>query len=82
MVRPDFGNPESAMFILLRSNKNIRVLPLNAVPKLTPQELSQLNILFVSRGVQFAGLEKIMQQKIIFKKPLDDEFVGIYSLGL
>jgi len=82
LVRPDFGNPESAMFILLRSNKNIRVLPLNAVPKLTPQELSQLNILFVSRGVQFAGLEKIMQQKIIFKKPLDDEFVGIYSLGL
>lgn len=80
-VRHDYGNPEDALFALLNKEKNIKVVyinyqPLDQVEKL---EKAGVKIYFISRGKQYAGLEKYLKEIIRFPKPAGDEFVGIYQ---
>lgn len=81
ITRADSGNPEDAMFVYLGKNKNIFLAQTNHQP--TSEELAPLKnipVYFVSRGTQLLNMEKYLKEKIIFKKPLGEEFVGIYQL--
>lgn len=73
-VRPDGGNPESAMYVYLTDTPNIRVLPTTYISDTLPSRSY-----FVSRGPQYAGLENRLTELIRFPKPLDTEFVGVYQ---
>lgn len=83
ILRADSGNPEDAMFVYLRKNKNIYLAQTSRQP--TPEEITPLKnipVYFVSRGTQLLNMEKFLTEKAIFKKPLGSEFVGIYELNL
>jgi len=75
-VRLDSGNPESAMYVYLRNNKNIRILPITYLPS-----VPTISSYFVSRGTQYADLGDRLEEVIRFPKPLDNEFVGIYRIN-
>lgn len=74
-VRLDGGNPEDAMYVYLKNNKNIKVLPVNYLADPSPPRSY-----FVSRGSQYAGLENRLIELARFPKPLDNEFVGVYMI--
>lgn len=81
LLRADSGNPEDGMFVYLGKNKNIIFAQATQKPK--PEELKALSkfpIFFVSRGPQFLNMEDWLSQKAIFKKPVGEEFVGVYQL--
>lgn len=83
LLRNDSGNPEDGMFVYLQRNKNIIFAQATQKPK--PEELKALSkfpIFFVSRGPQFLEMEDWLQEKSIFKKPLGEEFVGVYKVSL
>lgn len=83
VTRADSGNPEDAMFVYLSKNKKIMLAQTSRQP--TAEELAPLKnipIYFVSRGTQLLNMEKSLTEKMIFKKPLDNEFVGIYELKI
>lgn len=75
-VRLDGGNPEDAMYVYLKNNNNIKVLPVNYLTDPPPPRSY-----FVSRGLQCAGLKNRLSELIRFPKPLDTEFVGIYRIN-
>ncbi len=82
LLRADSGNPEDGMFVFLGKNKNIIFAQATQKPK--PEELKALSkfpIFFVSRGPQFLGMENSLSELAIFKKPLGEEFVGIYKIN-
>lgn|GEM_PF-3235972 len=88
LLRADSGNPESAMLVYLQHFPKVQFFaiqtffaPENATQK---QEIlaQHIPVYFVSRGEQFAGLEKILQPIAKFPKPLDEEFVGVYKVQL
>lgn len=83
LLRADSGNPEDGMFVFLGKNKNIIFAQATQKPKLEElKALSKFPIFFVSRGPQFLNMEDWLSQKAIFKKPLGEEFVGVYKIGL
>lgn len=81
VVRADSGNPEDAMYVYLGNNKNIILA--SAIRKPQQEDLLPLGnipIYFVSRGPQYLDMENMLKEIKIFKKPLGNEFVGIYYL--
>lgn len=81
LVRADSGNPEDAMFVYLRNNKNIFIGAINR--PLTQSDLvkQEVPIYFVSRGEQYLGMKDFLEEKALFKKPGNSgEFVGIYRI--
>jgi hypothetical protein len=83
ITRADSGNPEDAMFVYLSKNKRLMLAQISRQP--TPEELAPLKnipVYFVSRGNQLLNMEKSLTEKVIFKKPLGNEFVGIYELKI
>lgn len=81
ITRSDSGNPEDAMIVYLSKNKNI--IPAQTSREPTKEELAPFEgmpVYFVSRGKQYLGMEKRLEEKAIFPKPLDSEFVGVYKL--
>lgn len=85
-VRNDSGNPEDAVYVYLQHEKHIRVLPLVYLDFITSQKdaltSSGVSFYFISRGPQYAGRQNQLTELIRFKKPLDDEFVGVYRLKI
>jgi len=81
LVRADSGNPEDAIFVYLAKERNIILA--QATRKPTTEELDPFKkfpIYFVSRGEQYLNMRDQLEEKVIFKKPLDSEFVGIYQI--
>ncbi len=84
-VRNDTGNPEGAMFVYLDKATNLRVYYLDLLPAFVRNKQfreSGLAVYFVSRGGQYAGMESVLKELARFKKPLDEEFVGVYELDI
>jgi len=82
-IRSDYGNPESAMYVYLDNQRNIKLYPVNLLPQVWSNlKKNKLNygLYFVSRGSQYAGLEKHLVKKVIFNKPSGKEFIGIYRI--
>ena len=82
-IRQDFGNPESAMVVYLSNNKNIKLLSINVFPQVMAainKTKTDYPMYFVSRGNQFAGMEKYLIKRARFPKPDGNEFVGIYQI--
>ncbi|KKQ75422.1 MAG: hypothetical protein US96_C0011G0020 [Candidatus Woesebacteria bacterium GW2011_GWB1_38_5b] len=90
IVRNDFGNPEDAVIGHLYYNTNTQVIPLPSVDQDGFKEnietiltnAGETPVYFVSRGNYFAGADKYFKEEKIFKKPNDEEFVGVYKLGI
>jgi hypothetical protein len=83
ITRLDNGNPENAIFAYLRNRPNIYLAQASRQP--TQEELApfkNIPIYFVSRGLQSLNMEKYLTEKIIFQKPMGEEFVGIYELKI
>jgi hypothetical protein len=80
-VRIDSGNPEDAVISYLqRARVPVFYLPqINDIAKI--KELALLPWYFVSRGPQYGGIEKHLTEVVKFKKPLDDEFIGVYKIN-
>ena len=83
IVRGDSGNPEDAVYLYLSRygmpvvfNDEFIKNADKFIPTYAP------NILFVSRGDRYAEFGKYTYELVRFRKPLDDEFVGIYQLKL
>lgn len=85
-VRNDSGNPEDAVYVYLSKEKNIRVLPTFYLEFIRGEKEALITsgtlFYFISRGPQYAGLESRLTELTRFKKPLDDEFVGVYKLKI
>lgn len=95
-IRQDSGNPEDAAVLYLFGNPNITFFSvatpalntgdgaLNPPPDLAliGQKTNGLLTYFITRGKQFAGLEAYLTEVAHFKKPLGDEFVGIYRVDV
>ena len=83
LLRADSGNPEDGMFVYLSKNKNIIFAQASQKPKSEElRALAKFPIFFVSRGPQFLGMEDWLSEIKIFKKPLGEEFVGVYKVSL
>lgn len=81
ITRADSGNPEDAMFVYLAKEKNILLAQAGKQP--SEQELApfkNIAVYFVSRGEQCLDMRDQLEEKQIFKKPADAEFVGIYQV--
>lgn len=80
-VRLDSGNPEDAVLSYM-TREHIPVFYLEQM-----KEVAGFGVFnnrpwyFVSRGNQYGGLEKYMTLVAKYKKPLDDEFVGVYRIN-
>ncbi len=85
-VRMDSGNPEDGVLVYLNKEKNIRVLPVNFLGDIMQNrdklQLSSDAFYFVSRGNQLAGLGDKLKVEAKFKKPIGEEFVGVYKISL
>ncbi len=80
-VRLDSGNPEDAVLSYM-TRAHIPVFYLDEIKQvLNYGVLNNRPWYFVSRGNQYGGLEKYMTLLTKFKKPLDDEFVGVYRIN-
>lgn len=82
-VRSDSGNPEDAMYVLLRRQKNIKVNPIDFYKLklgVTEIELQESKLYFVSRGNQLADMEKYLKPLAQFRKPIGEEFIGVYEI--
>jgi 4-amino-4-deoxy-L-arabinose transferase-like glycosyltransferase len=82
VIRNDHGNPEDAIVAFLQYKENIRIIPLSNPEedmKVAFQHI-QGPVYFVSRGGFYAGLDKYFVSRKEFKKPNDNEFVGVYRL--
>jgi hypothetical protein len=84
-VRVDSGNPESAILTYFHSSKNVKPGYFDAA--LINTDLSKIDCItfpnefyFVSRGSQFAGMEKYLLEVKRFNKPGGEEFVGVYTM--
>jgi len=84
LLRADSGNPEDGILAYLSKNKNIIFVQISEKPK--PEELAiilkKIPLYFVSRGPQFLGMENWLSESAIFRKPLGEEFVGVYEVNL
>lgn len=85
-VRPDSGNPESAMFAYFNESKTIRPTYIN-VDTIKPwikNELcisTNLPMYFVSRDNQMAGLENYIEKEMaVFYKPERKSYIGVYKI--
>lgn len=80
-VRLDGGNPEDAIMAYMKRN-HVPVFYVEQMPQIEQiPEARAVPWYFVSRRRQFAGLDSRLTQLAIFKKPLDDEFVGVYRIN-
>jgi Zn-dependent protease with chaperone function len=81
LFRNDHGNPEDAVVAYLDYQPNVILVPMNDPAADAPVVLQKVGtaapIYFVSRGGYNAGLEKYFVSEKIFKKPNDQEFVGV-----
>ncbi len=83
-VREDSGNPEDVVFVYsgrypsmemyYLTNEQDLLGTLSSYPSDTPA-------FFISRGPQYAGVQKYLVELTRFQKPLDEEFVGVYAIG-
>lgn len=83
-IRQDSGNPEDAAVLYLSGKPNITFFSVSNPPDLVEvyKKTKGLPTYFISRGNQKAGLDPYLTEVIRFKKPLDEEFVGIYEIRL
>jgi len=84
-VRVDAGNPESAVFAYFNGSK--KVFPLYFDSRLTTQEIFSFDCLstnipfyFVARDDILAGMDKFLIKVAVFRNPIGDRFVGVYTL--
>ena len=82
-VRLDSGNPEDAVYLYGERITNAIVLPENDIPHILIQ-MKPMNVIypmyFVSRGDQHGFFKPCMTELKKFAKPLDEEYVGVYSI--
>ena len=83
-LRLNSGNPDDALIVYLRKEKNVKIIPVIYLDDILKQikevKMTKVSLYYISRGNQLANLENRLSEKIRFKKPLDDEYVGIYSI--
>lgn len=82
-VRPDAGNPESAIFAFFADEEKVKPIfadssSLEAIQQFGCQNKS-IPIYFVSRDSQLVGLERHLKEKKRFFKPTHQHSVGIYQ---
>ena len=76
-VRRDSGNPEDAVYVYL--NKNITSVSLiDFLPRYKKQK--DVEMYYLSRGTQMAGLTREVQELKVFPKPYDNEYIGVYKI--
>jgi hypothetical protein len=83
IMRPDAGNPESAMVVYLNRSPNITAIfanEVNAFMKM-PAAAEVKTYYFVSRGDQLMNLAKDLMLMAKFPKPLDPEYVGVWQFA-
>jgi hypothetical protein len=80
-VRLDGGNPEDAIISYMERAKIpiFYIQQINDIAKI--KELALVDWYFVSRGPQYAKMEKYLTEVAKFSKPLDPEFVGVYKIN-
>ena len=85
-LRLNSGNPDDALLVYLRKEKNIKVVPVrylgSVIKQIKESKIPDVEFYYVSRGNQLSGLENRLTEKIRFKKPLDSEYVGIYLVKI
>ncbi len=81
VMHNDHGNPEDAVVAYLNYSKNIEILLITDKSEITGlMNKSVRPLYFVSRGGYSMGLEKNLKSGMIFKKPKDSEYIGVYLL--
>lgn len=81
VTRFDSGNPEDGIRVLLQ-NPRIRIAYLSQLKTILPEwdrAGRRQRMYFVSRGSAIAGLEPYVTPLVKFKKPVGDEYVGVYQ---
>lgn len=85
-VRADSGNPEDAVFAYLAKEPFFNVYYVNEINRIIPTLLvndPELELFFISRGSQLAGLEEIISEIGVFWHPLSPgDFVGVYRINI
>lgn len=82
------GNPEDGIYVYLKKDSNIMVMgDVNYQYMIKYKDryknlINTTDFYFISRGNQFGDLKDVLILVAQFKKPLDDDFVGLYKVKI
>lgn len=84
VIRNDHGNPEDAIVAFFNYDEGVGLSIFDKPYKRlkTVKNDTPYPVYYVSRGVQYGGLEKYFKNAKIFKKPNDAEFIGVYKIDM